>query len=575
MTAIPLITGETRLDRWSATLARLFAWLTASHWRASAALVLLCLALFLPGQFSLQPMDRDEPRFAQATKQMLETRDFIDIRFQDEARHKKPVGIYWMQAAVVSAAETLGVPDARRTIGLYRVPSWIGATIVVLATYATALAFLSAPGALAAAMLMAATVILGVEARLAKTDAVLTATIVTCFAVFARIWFAHASPATRTPPRLPAILLFWVAMGIGILVKGPIAPMIVGLAAVSLSFRERSARWLLALRPWLGLAIVAIIVLPWLAAIAIKSGGAFFEASLGDDMIAKVGQGQEKHWGPPGLYLLLFWATAWPLAVFVAMAFRFMWIERKDDAVAFLLAWVLPSWIVFEIVQTKLPHYVMPLYPALAILAIMALERHAAPLHWRSAKATMLLFLLVPLALLGAGTAGFWYLDRTLAFFALPFILAGLALAVMATVALWRQKVGPAVVAAVLSSATLVFAAWPFGMPEVRAINLSKRLAEAAHSVPCVAPAFATAGYNEPSLVFLTDTEIDLTDGKGAARHFAARGCRIAFVDARREADFQRELAGIAEKPRLVTRITGLNINGGRQMDIGVYARER
>ena len=83
-----------------------------------AVLLLVGLALFIPGFTGLPPMDRDEPRFAQATKQMLETRDFVDIRFQGEARHKKPVGIYWMQAAVVSAAEALGVPDARATIWL-------------------------------------------------------------------------------------------------------------------------------------------------------------------------------------------------------------------------------------------------------------------------------------------------------------------------------------------------------------------------------------------------------------------------------------------------------------------------
>ena len=62
-----------------------------------------------------------------ATKQMLETGDFIDIRFQDEARHKKPVGIYWLQAATVRAGEALGVPEARTQIWLYRLPSFLGA----------------------------------------------------------------------------------------------------------------------------------------------------------------------------------------------------------------------------------------------------------------------------------------------------------------------------------------------------------------------------------------------------------------------------------------------------------------
>ena len=81
------------------------------------------LISFLPGFFNIPPVDRDEARFAQATKQMIESGDYIDIRFQDEVRYKKPVGIYWLQAGVVRAAEALGVPQARSTIWLYRIPS--------------------------------------------------------------------------------------------------------------------------------------------------------------------------------------------------------------------------------------------------------------------------------------------------------------------------------------------------------------------------------------------------------------------------------------------------------------------
>src|SRR5947199_9700315 len=91
---------------------------TGSHIRAVAFLAVCGLVLFLPGFFNIPPIDRDEARFAQATKQMVESGDYIDIRFQDEVRYKKPVGIYWLQAGVVRAAETLGVPQARATIGL-------------------------------------------------------------------------------------------------------------------------------------------------------------------------------------------------------------------------------------------------------------------------------------------------------------------------------------------------------------------------------------------------------------------------------------------------------------------------
>jgi 4-amino-4-deoxy-L-arabinose transferase-like glycosyltransferase len=561
--------------RLSAAVEQWLRRLTATHLRASMALVLLAVLAFAPGQFTLQPMDRDEPRFAQATKQMLETGDFIDIRFQYDARHKKPVGIYWLQSAAVGAAKALGAPDALRTIAYYRIPSFLAAIASVLVFYWAALAFLSRRGALVAAALLATTVLLGVEARLAKTDATLLLTCLVCFGVLARLWFNATNPGVSRPLKPYEIWLFWIAMGVGILVKGPITPMIAAVPALALSLRERSVSWLLPLRPGLGLAVAAVIAAPWLVAITWKSGGSFFADSLGKDMIAKLGQGQERHWGPPGLYATLFWATAWPAAVFMALAFCFAWVERRDDAVAFLLAWIIPCWLIFEVVQTKLPHYVLPLYPAIVVLAVLAIERDGVPFHWRSARWAAALALLVPVLLLATGTIGFWQVDRNLPWLALPFLLAATALAFWAMRALQRAE--PMAGAALLIGASLMLtvAAYPFGLPQLQAVNLSKRLATAAHAVRCGAPAYVSAGYNEPSLVFLTDTEIDLTDGASAAASFQRPGCRIAFVESRHEAAFKGGLAGISDKPALRTRVAGININSGRRLDIGVYVRER
>src|SRR5512139_2015887 len=154
-------------------LARLIDSVTGSHGRAAAFLVLFALLLFLPGFFTIPPVDRDEARFAQATKQMIESGDYVDIRFQDESRYKKPVGIYWLQAGFVKLGEAVGVPRAHTRIWLYRFPSLIGAIGAVLATYWAALAFVSRRAALLAGLMLASCLLLGVEARLAKTDATL------------------------------------------------------------------------------------------------------------------------------------------------------------------------------------------------------------------------------------------------------------------------------------------------------------------------------------------------------------------------------------------------------------------
>ncbi len=351
-----------------------------SHGRACALLVVLSLVCFLPGFASLQPMDRDEPRFAQASKQMLESGEFVDIRFQGEARHKKPVGIYWAQSAVVAAGEALGVPGARTAIWLYRIPSLIGALATVLLSYWAALAFLPRRQAVLAAALVGASVMLSAEARLAKTDALLTACAVAAMGALARAWLTRGAAHIRPPQAplpMPTVLTFWFAVALGILVKGPMVPMFAGLAALCLSVSVRSGAWLKRLRPGLGLILVLVLVAPWFVAITLKSGTAFYGEAVGHDMLGKVGTAQTQHWAPPGTYLLVIFATFWPAAAFAAMALPFAWTNRREDGVAFLIAWVLPSWLVFEAVPTKLPHYVLPLCSALAILAVTAVARGA------------------------------------------------------------------------------------------------------------------------------------------------------------------------------------------------------
>src|ERR1700741_461621 len=96
--------------------------------RPILVLFIVCFVAWFPGLFTLPPLDRDESRFAQATKQMLETGDFVDIRFGGGPRYKKPAGIHWLQ----SIPTALFNNDARTEIWTYRVPSFIGAFVALV-----------------------------------------------------------------------------------------------------------------------------------------------------------------------------------------------------------------------------------------------------------------------------------------------------------------------------------------------------------------------------------------------------------------------------------------------------------
>ena len=100
-------------------------WLTRLARRPFALLALLGLILWLPGILGLPALDRDESRFAQSSRQMVESGDLVDIRFGHVPRYKKPIGIYWLQASATAIAASFTHHDDR--IWTYRLPSLLGA----------------------------------------------------------------------------------------------------------------------------------------------------------------------------------------------------------------------------------------------------------------------------------------------------------------------------------------------------------------------------------------------------------------------------------------------------------------
>jgi 4-amino-4-deoxy-L-arabinose transferase-like glycosyltransferase len=543
----------------------------ASHIRAAIFLVLCGLLLFLPGFFNIPPVDRDEARFAQATKQMVETGDFVDLRFQEDVRYKKPAGVYWLQAAAVETASALGLPRAQVRIWLYRIPSLIGAIGAVLLTYWTALSFVTRRGAIFAALILCSSVLLGAEARLAKTDAMLLLSVVAAMGALARAylsWQRGEDPA-HPPWSWPAI--FWTALAAGILLKGPLILMFVGLTIGTLAILDRSAAWLWRLRPVWGLIWTLVLVLPWFVAILLRAGDAFFADSIGGDMLSKLGA-QESHGAPPGLYLLLFWVTFWPGAALAGMAAPAVWRARREPAAQFLLAWLIPSWIVFELVLTKLPHYVLPLYPAVAILTAGALERRVLSRSWLRRGAAW--WFAIPALTSVIAVVGAITLTRQPVFLAWPFVAAALIFGLFAWWLYDDNHAERSLLNAVVAAMFLSMAVYGVVVPALTPLFPSAEIARALRNVVCVGPKAAAAGFHEPSLVFMTGTSTLLTDGSGAADFLGQGSCRFALVEQRSERAFAQRAEAIGLRYNVATRIEGYNISQGRAISIAIYRSE-
>jgi 4-amino-4-deoxy-L-arabinose transferase-like glycosyltransferase len=531
---------------------------TATRMRAVGLLIVISLAIFLPGVSSIPPMDRDEPRYAQATKQMMESGDYVDIRFQDQPRYLQPIGIYWLH---VAAARITGT-GAEAPMWVHRLPSLLGATLAVVLTYWVALPLAGEAAAYLAALLMASCVVLGFEAHNGKIDAMLLATILGAMGLLARAYL-------RKRIGLLAALAFWAVLGLGLMLKGPIIILVVGATALVLSALDRSVQWLRALRPSYGAGVTLLVVLPWLIAIWVRSGGEFFSIALGPSMLGKVTAGQQGHGMPPGTYLVLFWLTFWPAAPLTIAAAPWIWQNRRNDNVKFCLAWIVPTWLVFEAVVTKLPHYVMPVYPAIAILiglALVAGRRPGRILQW------LLLLGAVVSMLLGNGLL--YAVEGRISPAAVVLSLAGVAVFAWAALNSPRLSAKALVTALAVGTVALYAAAYGVVMPQAESLWPSPRLVAAIKQhAPCPTTQVASAGYHEPSLVFLAGTETRLVVPAAAAEFLRGDDCRVVLVEKRGEPLFLSRLRELGLHAAARERVTGINIGKVQRVDIGVFVK--
>ncbi len=298
-----------------------------------------------------------------------------------------------------------------------------------------------------------------------------------------------------------------------------------------------------------------------------------FQQSLGNDFATKIAGGQESHGAPPGYYLLLSAVSFWPAILFVAPGLVLGFLRRREPAIRFLLVWALGWWLVVEAVPTKLPHYVLPAYPALAILAsLLVLAPPRASLwltvtRWVSgvqfaigAALLMAAFVLLP-RMFGDG-AGWPSL-------AAAGIGAVLALAALVLFAL-RKSVSAGLLA-FLSLFVFAPALTALAAPRLTQLWVSERLeAEAAAAARPGDPPVALAGYQEPSMVFALGADTLLTNGAGAAETGAKLG-GLALVEDGERGTFLARLAELQADAVVVNDLSGFNYSRGRKVHVTVY----
>ncbi|HWV42283.1 glycosyltransferase family 39 protein [Pseudorhodoplanes sp.] len=557
---------ETR-ETWQRGLGGVLDYACATDTRAIVILLIFSLLAFLPGISKVPPIDREEARFAQATRQMVQHGDYVDIRFQNDVRYQKPVGIYWLQAAALHASELISGRELDNRIYVYRIPSVVGAVGAVIATFWVATMFVSRRAALLAGIMMASSILLGIEARQAKTDAMLLFMVVLCMGVLARAYL----PRDDDEPDNPALpYVFWIALAAGVLLKGPLILMLIGLPIVALVAIDRSGSWLRALRPLIGIPIFLVLVVPWFAAISLRTGSAFFSHALGDGLLLRIFTGHEGDGAPPGYFIVLFFFTFWPASLLAGMAAPGIWREKWETPVKFLLAWLVPAWIVFEFVVTKRPHYVLPLYPAIAILLARAIERgEMSPRKWME-WGTFWWFAVPVLIFVGSLFLLLVY-EGALGWQAWPFLAAAMVFGFRAWWLYDVDGIERSLLRAAVTTVLLSIAVYWSVLPSLEALFPSVAVQRAVHASGCNDARLAAAGFHEPSLVFLNGTDTVLTGANGAADFLRGAPCRLAVVEHTLERAFAQRAEAIGLRYAQMARFRGYNLGSGKRTSFTVY----
>jgi 4-amino-4-deoxy-L-arabinose transferase-like glycosyltransferase len=366
---------------------------SASPRPSNAKLSLLFTALtllFCLGNSSLPLIDRDEPRFAEASREMLQSGDWIVPRFNDAPRYDKPPLIYWMHAGCY---KILGVNEFAS-----RLPAALctAATAVVVLLWGTRMA--GPATGLQAALMFALCVQCFVHGRAAVADPPMV-----FFSVVAA-WAGWEWLAQRRQAGLA--LAFWVSLALGFLAKGPIAWIPIGMLGWAVWKKRGSGESKPAPAFWLGgfILMLALVCL-WGIPALIQTRGDFAAVGLGNHVVKRSLVSMEGH-GAKNLlgylatlpfYFITVFPSFAPWAFWLPATVRFHW-RRPTPESAYLLSGAVLTFAIFTLSRTKLPHYTLPAFPYLALLvALWWKENRSARLWRKTALTTAIVFLFVPL----------------------------------------------------------------------------------------------------------------------------------------------------------------------------------
>ncbi|HYY12868.1 MAG TPA: glycosyltransferase family 39 protein [Chthoniobacterales bacterium] len=337
-----------------------------------------CLVFHTIGTWSLPLIDRDEPRFAEASREMIERGDYIVPHFNNHLRLDKPPFAYWMQVASFKA---FGENDFAA-----RFPSAVAAALAALSIFGWGKRITDERVGWWAAIIFTLSLQTFIHAKAAVADMWLV-----LFVSIAH-WSGYellrdkltdgggkhpilnAHRLTSGSEDLCWCLAFYTALGLGFLAKGPIAwtPLLtIGATKLFLPHPQLANRF----RFGRGILLMLAIIAAWGMPALIRTHGEFLSIGIGRHVISRSFAAMEGHGAASlGIYLLLLpfyfvtvFASFFPWSIKLPRLARRLWSERNDID-NYLVASAAIIFLIFTVISTKLPHYILPAFPMLSLL---------------------------------------------------------------------------------------------------------------------------------------------------------------------------------------------------------------
>ena len=544
-------------------------------------IILIILALF-SGQYSIPPIDRDEARFAQASSQMIQSGDYVNIKFQDEIRAKKPIGIYWLQAF---SAKIFGQED----IGSYRIPSLLSSIITLVFVGLITRLIFPLYQTLIVTLLFASSIVFMGEAHLAKTDATLLCLICVQQYFLLKI-ILHQDNTFKVKYLYP--ILVWLAFSFGVLVKGPISIAILFPTVIAFSIIQKSISLIKSLRPMLGFLICTLVILPWFLAIDEATNGMFLQKAFQEDFFSKLESGQEGHGALPGTHLLTLSISIWPIATFLPCLILFILQNKTNIIIKFLMCWILPFWVIIELIPTKLLHYPLPVLPAIAILAIGGLLQFKSNIKKiKSALVRKITYMSSILFSFGGIilSGGIFYIsskfnienDNILTFFTILLVLIAIVIFILSHTLIFNfknlyldiSKSFYNILLAIIALGSIFnIINYNFVLPKLDYLHPSNAIIKKLKKVK--ADAVASSGYHEPSLVFLLNGDVLLSNPHEVAIFMAEGKNNVALIEKNDLKQFLETTNDLNLKINEISIVKGFNIAKGRHVEIYIFQNQ-